>query len=92
MKKPRSAPIAFRFDPATKAALKLIADRDGRSMANMMEWLIRKHCEKESLGWPPEGLLEAMKPKAPRKSPAAKVDAMDQIKDASPCAFIVRVP
>jgi hypothetical protein len=33
-----------------------IAERDGRSMANMMQWLIRKHCEKESLGWPSEGL------------------------------------
>jgi len=31
MKKPRSAPIAFRFDPDTKAALGLIADREGRS-------------------------------------------------------------
>jgi hypothetical protein len=56
MKSPRSAPIAFRFDPTTKAALHLIADRDGRSMANMMEWLIRKHCEKEALGWPPAGI------------------------------------
>lgn len=22
-------------------------------MANMLEWLIKKHCEAESLGWPP---------------------------------------
>ena len=68
MKAPRSAPIAFRFDPATKAALALIADREGRSMANMMEWLIRKHCEKESLGWPPAGAVEA----PAKKSAAAK--------------------
>jgi hypothetical protein len=53
MKSPQSAPIAFRFDPAMHAALHLIADRQGRSMANMMEWLIRKHCEQKSLGWPP---------------------------------------
>ena len=59
MKSSRSAPIAFRFDPTTKAALALIADREGRSMANMMEWLIRKHCEKESLGWPPAGIEPA---------------------------------
>lgn len=51
MKSSRSAPIALRFDSTTKAALALIADRKGRSMALMMEWLIRKHCDKESLGW-----------------------------------------
>ena len=71
MKPPRSAPIAFRFDPAAKAALKLIADMDGRSMANMMEWLIRKHCEKESLGWPPVASQPAARPEPPKK-PAAK--------------------
>ena len=71
MKSPRSAPIAFRFDPTTKAALHLIADREGRSMANMMEWLIRKHCEKEALGWPPEGIPAAPPAKSKRK-PAAK--------------------
>ena len=76
MKKPRSVPIAFRFDPATKAALKLIADTEGRSMANMMEWLIRKHCEKESLGWPPAGLPEVSKPTAARKLAAKKVRAI----------------
>ena len=69
MKSTRSAPMAFRFDPTTKAALAFIADRDGRSQANMMEWLIRKHCEKESLGWPPEGAVipTAAKKRAPAK-------------------------
>jgi hypothetical protein len=73
MKSPRSAPIAFRFDPTTKAALHLIADRDGRSMANMMEWLIRKHCEKESLGWPPAGIET---PTAAVKKSSAKAKAV----------------
>lgn len=45
----RNAPVACRFDPEVKQALSIIAECDGRSMANMMEWLIRKHCEKE--GW-----------------------------------------
>ncbi len=53
MKSVRSSPTAFRFDPTVKDALANIADRDGRSMANMMEWLIRQHCEREGLGWPP---------------------------------------
>lgn len=52
MKSPRNLPTAFRFTPEVKAALAVISERDGRSMANMMEWLIRKHCEREQLGWP----------------------------------------
>jgi hypothetical protein len=52
MKTIRSHPTAFRFDPAVKSSLALIAERDGRSMANMLEWLIRQHCEREGLGWP----------------------------------------
>ncbi|QRR08573.1 hypothetical protein FPJ27_19615 [Burkholderia sp. MS455] len=55
MKSVRNQPAAFRFDPTVKASLSLIAKRDGRSMANMLEWLIRKHCEVEGLGWPPQG-------------------------------------
>lgn len=55
MKPARSHPTAFRFDLTVKASLALIAERDGRSMANMLEWLIRKHCESQGLGWPPEG-------------------------------------
>lgn len=49
----KSTPTAFRFDPTVKQALATIADREGRSMANMLEWLIRKHCDRECLGWPP---------------------------------------
>ncbi len=52
MKSPRNSPTAFRFTSEAKAALAAISERDGRSMANMMEWLIRKHCEREQLGWP----------------------------------------
>lgn len=48
----RSAPIAFRFDPGVKQAQSFIAEREGRSMANILEWLIRKHCEREGLDWP----------------------------------------
>ncbi|MNX88407.1 hypothetical protein D3C86_1203760 [compost metagenome] len=50
MKSPRNLPTAFRFTPEVKSALVVISQRDGRSMANMMEWLIRKHCEREQLG------------------------------------------
>jgi hypothetical protein len=53
MSNPKGTATAFRFDPTVKEALQAIADREGRSMANMLEWLIRKHCEREGLGWPP---------------------------------------
>jgi hypothetical protein len=52
-KNPKNQLTTFRFDPASKAALALIADREGRSMANTLEWLIRKHCQAEGFGWPP---------------------------------------
>lgn len=51
-------PMAFRFTGQVRGALLLIADRNGRSMANMLEWLIRSHCEREGLGWPPQGMQE----------------------------------
>lgn len=52
IKSVRSSPAAFRFDPDVKKALAVIAAREGRSMANMLEWLIKQHCEREALGWP----------------------------------------
>ena len=55
MKSVRSSPTAFRFDKTVKDALSVIADRDSRSRANMIEWLIKQHCEREGLGWPPVG-------------------------------------
>lgn len=53
MKTVKNVPTAFRFDTTVKSALSLLADKEGRSMANMLEWLIRKQCEREGLGWPP---------------------------------------
>jgi hypothetical protein len=52
MKSVRSSPAAFRFDPDVKKALVVVAAREGRSMANMLERLIKQHCEREALGWP----------------------------------------
>ena len=55
MKNVRSSPTAFRFDPTVKNALVAISKMEGRSMANMIEWLIKQHCERLGLGWPPDG-------------------------------------
>lgn len=77
MKSVRSSPTAFRFDPTAKEALVVIAERDGRSMANMIEWLIKQHCERVGLGWPPTAAAPsaATQPKtvkAAAKAPKAK--------------------
>ncbi|SEA89775.1 hypothetical protein [Acidovorax soli] len=77
----RNAPIAFRFDPEVKQALAFIAEREGRSMANMMEWLVRKHCEREGLGWPLADLAKpAAQPAAASKS-AAKPKAARAVRN-----------
>lgn len=72
MKSVRNQPTAFRFDPTVKASLSLIAERDGRSMANMLEWLIRRHCEAEGLGWPPPGCDAPGADKPSRRPVASK--------------------
>lgn len=91
MKTARSAPSAFRFDPAVKDALSFIAAKDGRSMANMLEWLIRKHCEREGLGWPPEtDVSDAVQPsgraKASKSAGVGKAPAPKNTKVGKPKA------
>lgn len=76
MKSVRNQPTAFRFDPTVKASLSLIAERDGRSMANMLEWLIRRHCESQGLGWPPPGCEASGAEMPARRSMAAKKRAV----------------
>lgn len=46
-------------------------------MANMIEWLIKQHCEREGLGWPPAGAMsstdtQTKTAKAAVKAPRAK--------------------
>lgn len=73
----KSAPAVFRFQPEVKAALALLADRDGRSMANMVEWLIRQQCERDGLGWPPEGVVTEPV-KSVKKKPVARKRASEK--------------
>ena len=76
MKSTRNTPTAFRFDASVKAALAVIAEKDGRSMANMLEWLIKQHCEREGLGWPPVEVTSLadtqIKPAKAAKAPKVK--------------------
>lgn len=61
--KPPHSPTSFRFDDELKAALKVIAERESRSMANAIEWLAKDYFKQKKLAWPakaPEELNQNM--------------------------------
>lgn len=45
----KTATLTFRIDPTLKAALKFAAQREHRSLANMVEVLIRDYCLKNDI-------------------------------------------
>ena len=45
----KTATLTFRIDPGLKAALRLAADLEHRSIANMVEVLIRDHCARNGI-------------------------------------------
>lgn len=49
----KTATLTFRIDPALKEALRVAADQQRRSIANMIEILIRDYCEQRGIGIPP---------------------------------------
>jgi len=48
----KTTTLNLRIDPAIKEAIKTAANRDHRSVANMIEMLIRKHCDNEGISIP----------------------------------------
>lgn len=48
----KTATLTFRIDPTLKEALRLAAHSDHRSIANMIEVLIRDHCEQHGIAIP----------------------------------------
>ena len=48
----RTATLNLRIDPALKEALREAAARDHRSIANLIEVLIRRHCEEHGISVP----------------------------------------
>ncbi|MBU2802679.1 MAG: hypothetical protein RE468_09020 [Acidithiobacillus caldus] len=48
----KTASLTLRIDPALKAALRLAANLEHRSIANMVEVLIRGHCERGGIEIP----------------------------------------
>ena len=53
----KSATLNLRIDPALKEAVRVAALKDSRSIANMLEVLIRKHCEEVGISIPDQQSL-----------------------------------
>ena len=53
----KDATLNLRIDPAIKEAIREAARRDHRSIANMIELLIRKHCEEVGIAIPEQQAL-----------------------------------
>ena len=45
----KTATLTFRIDPGLKEALRTAAQKEHRSIANMVEVLIRDYCEKHGI-------------------------------------------
>ena len=52
MTKTKTATLNLRIDPTLKEALRAAAIQDYRSIANMVEVLIREHCQKVGISIP----------------------------------------
>lgn len=53
----KTATVTFRIDPAVKEALRAAAAREHRSIANMVEVLIRDYCGRNGITIPEQGDL-----------------------------------
>ncbi len=53
----KTAILNLRIDPTLKEAIREAAMRDQRSVANMVEVLIRRHCEAEGIPIPEQQSL-----------------------------------
>lgn len=48
----KTSTLTFRIEPVLKEALRAAAEREHRSIANMIEVLIRDHCARNGLAIP----------------------------------------
>ena len=49
MSKTKTATLNLRIDPGVKEAIRIGAQKEHRSVANMVEMLIRRHCAKAGI-------------------------------------------
>lgn len=53
----KTATLNLRIDPAIKEAVRIAAQRDHRSIANLIEVLIRNHCDANGISIPEQHTL-----------------------------------
>jgi hypothetical protein len=57
MAKTKIATLNLRIDPGVKEAVREAADKEHRSVANMIEMLIRRHCDSSGIVIPEQNEL-----------------------------------
>lgn len=53
----KTATLTLRIDPGVKEGLRVIAEREHRSLANMIEVMIREHCDRAGVPVPTQQAL-----------------------------------
>lgn len=53
----KTATLNLRIDPVLKEAVRIAASREHRSVANLVEVLIRQHCERAGVSIPDQAEL-----------------------------------
>ena len=62
----KTTTLTFRIEPGLKEALRTAADREHRSIANMVEVLIRDYCGRNGVTIPEQGALKVARERHPR--------------------------
>jgi hypothetical protein len=57
MPKIKTATLNLRIDPNVKEGIRIAADNEHRSVANMVEMLIRRHCDDSGIRIPEQNEL-----------------------------------
>lgn len=68
----KTSTLTFRIEPALKEALRAAAEREHRSVANMVEVMIRDYCGRNGIAIPEQGALFAEKRQPPAHEAATK--------------------
>jgi len=57
MPKTKTATLNLRIDPSVKEGIRIAANQEHRSVANMVEMLIRRHCNDSGIRIPEQSEL-----------------------------------
>lgn len=71
----KTATLSFRIEPGLKDALRTAAEQEHRSIANMVEVMIREYCGRVGVGIAEQAPMAGARPAAKsnqKKSPRAK--------------------